>query len=926
MLFCVVHPDSLEALNYYDKAEDFGRNVKYDSSNFYYEKASEIFKKSNIWRDYIDCQKNIGINYRYLGNYSQAFNHLNDGLDALGFLNENQDSLKAELYNSIGSVYYEKGNYEKAYKYYRDMLEINEKLFGTENAVTAKGFHNVGLIYYRTSDYEKALEYLEKALSIWKSILNDDDPRIGNCYTNLANVYFLKGNYSKSIEYDEKALKIWKDKLGESHPYIAMSYNNLASIYTYYGKYEKALSYFYKAMDIRRDYAGEESPEVAFSYANIGNVFTKMGNFNNAKYFLNKGINIYKKIAPSNPELADAYIYAGKLKREKKDYNSAVAYYDSALSIVWTGYNPEHPDPESLIKMPSAKRLILALVKKGNALAEQGNITSDIIVLKKSLKVYKTATDVIDKLKNGLGREESKLMLTRRSYEVNKNAVDVSLKIYKITTNPEFIDSAFFFAERNKAEILSESIADAHVRKYTGLPDSLLSKENDLRADLTLYETRLEESEKENDSYSFNLNKNQLFNAQSKYDELLRFIEQNFPAYNILKFPEKINTSADIRQLLPPYASLIEYFTGDSSITIFALTNSSVNAVTVNCDSTFFNEVRKFRAALQKLNYINYLSSAYTLYFKLIEPVTKFIKNKKKLYIIPDDILAYLPFEALLTKSYTTPFNRDFSKLNYLIRDYEISYHYSSELLRETLLHKNDSKQTSFAGFAPVFSDDKKDLNKIASVIDTNLINYSSLRSIKIQGKKYSSLPETKTEVESIGDLFKSDNYPTEVFINKAATESELKSDNIYRYKFLHLATHGFINEEHPDLSGLVLYDSNDSTKDDGILYAGEVYNLNLNADLLVLSACESGLGKVVKGEGIYGLTRAFFYAGVDNIVVSLWQVTDKSTSVLMINFYKNILNGMDYSSALRKIKLDMIKGGLYSYPLEWSPFILIGH
>ena len=161
--------------------------------------------------------------------------------------------------------------------------------------------------------------------------------------------------------------------------------------------------------------------------------------------------------------------------------------------------------------------------------------------------------------------------------------------------------------------------------------------------------------------------------------------------------------------------------------------------------------------------------------------------------------------------------------------------------------------------------------------------------------------------------------------MNKAATEEELKSDKIAGHKFLHLATHGFINEEHPDLSGLIFYGTDDSSSNDGILYAGDIFNLTLNADLLVLSACEIGLGKTINGEGIYGLTRAFFYAGANNLIVSLWQVADKSTSVLMINFYKNILNGVDYSSALRQIKLDMIKGGLYSYPLEWSPFILIG-
>ncbi len=916
-------PDSL-ADQLYQKGDDFWRDVKYDSSNYFYEKASELFEKSEDWIKYIDCQKNMGINYRYLGDYTQSFTHLNNALGVIKNITQNQDSLRAEIYNSIGTVYYEKANYDKAYKYYSEMLQINEKIFGTENANTGKGYHNVGLIYYRTGDYEKALQYFEKAETIWIKTLGRNNTFLANCYTNMSNVYFLKEDYNKSIEYDLKALNIWEDKLGSNHPFVAMSYNNLASTYTYTGNYDKALEYNYKAMQIRRDFAGEESRDVAYSYANIGDVFTRMGNLNNGKYFLNKAISIYRKIDPFNPNLAEAYIFSGNLYRKKTEFTNAEAYYDSALSIVWPGHSPDSADVNTLQKMPSEDQLVTALIEKGNTFEEDAEHSGETIKLIKALNAYKITSDVIDKLKVGFGREESKLMLTKRSYEVNKKAIGVALNLYKKTDDKKYLESAFLFTERNKAGILAESIAESDARKFAGLPDSLLEEEKDLRADLSLYQTRLEEAEESQDSISTVNNRNLLFDFQRKYDDLLSYIEQNFPAYHKLKYPDEISSTEDIKKLLPDKAALLEYSIGDSSITIFALAGNSENVVSVKSDSTFFYEVRKFRNSLQKLDYISYLTSSVFLYNKLIMPVKGSITGKEKLYIIPDDIMAYLPFEALLANVSTETFNGDFTGLHYLINDYEISYHYSSELLRETLLHKNDNAKISFAGFAPVFSEDKNDLKKIASVMDSNLVNDNALRSIIVSGKKYSSLPETETEVKSIGKLFKEAGYPSDLFLNKSATESTLKSDDMYRYKFIHLATHGFINEEHPNLSGLIFYNSDDSL-DDGILYAGEIYNLNLNADLIVLSACESGLGKVVKGEGIFGLTRGFFYAGADNIVVSLWQVADKSTSILMINFYKNILDGMDYSSALRKAKLDLINTERYSYPLEWSPFILVG-
>ncbi len=880
--------DSTEAEKLYKKADDFWRDVQYDSSNFYYEKASSIYEKYKSWKNFIDCQKNIGINYRYLGNYAKAFTHLNNGLDAVSYLKENQDSLRAELYNSIGTIYYEKGNYDKAYKYYKDMLDINEKVFGEEHINTGKGYQNVGLIYYRTGDYEKALQYFEKALSIWDSTLTKDNPYFANSYTNISNVYFLKEDYKRSIQYEEKALKIWIDKLGEGHPYVAISYNNLANKYSYTGNYNQALECDYKAMQIRRDFAGEESRDVASSYAAIGNIFVKMGGLNNAAYFLKKAVSIYRKIDPSNPGLAEAYKYTGDLSVKKQDFPSAEAYYDSALYVVWPDYTPAVPDPDYLDKFPSGEQLLSALIGKGNACFQESGNSGDVPALQKALDAFNLASGLIEKLKADFSGEESRLMLTKQAYEVNKQGVLTALKLYSLKNDPGYIESAFRFSERNKAGIIAEAIAESDARKFAGLPDSIITEEKDLRIDLALYHTKQEEAEESNDLQAIGNNRRLLFETQRQFNQLQIYLEQYFPNYYRLKYPGEISSTREITQLLSPDEAVLEYFTGDSSITIFTLTKSSANAVTVNCDSGFFDLVRKFREALPKLNYINYLSSAWELYSRLIEPVESLLTDKKKLYIIPDYILSYLPYEALLSEEQPHRFDGDFSHLPYLIEKYEISYHYSALLLKESLLHRNNNSLMSYAGFAP-------------------------------------ALPGTEKEVRSIGELFKEHNYPSDLYLTNSSTESALRSEKMYKYKFIHLAAQGFINEEHPKLSSLVFYGGERDTINNGTLYTGDIFNLNLNADLLVLSDCESGLGTIVKGEGIYALTRGFRYAGTDNLVISLWQADGKSTSVLMILFYKNILDGMDYSSALRKAKLDLIKGGVFSYPLEWSPFVLIG-
>jgi len=162
--------------------------------------------------------------------------------------------------------------------------------------------------------------------------------------------------------------------------------------------------------------------------------------------------------------------------------------------------------------------------------------------------------------------------------------------------------------------------------------------------------------------------------------------------------------------------------------------------------------------------------------------------------------------------------------------------------------------------------------------------------------------------------------------LHQSANEQFIKSGGLEKYKVLHFATHGFVNSEKPELSGILLAQDSIGNQD-GILYSGEIYNLKLNADLVVLSACETGLGKINKGEGIIGLTRALLYAGSKNIIVSLWQVSDESTSDLMIDFYNNLLNtkNKSFSDPLRKAKLKMISEGKFAHPFYWSPFILVG-
>jgi CHAT domain-containing protein len=324
------------------------------------------------------------------------------------------------------------------------------------------------------------------------------------------------------------------------------------------------------------------------------------------------------------------------------------------------------------------------------------------------------------------------------------------------------------------------------------------------------------------------------------------------------------------------------------------------------------------------------------LYQQLFPDIATLDKKIENLIIIPDGALATIPFESLLTTDYTGNID-DYASYPFLIKKYNIFYSYSANLFFKTFSKEVSTtvemtKLNDWLAFAPVFDDDAgkglalttRELeNKLSGLkTDSLMINRSMFDRSYI-----TPLPATETETESILKLFDDKNLKASVLLHDRANEQFIKSGGLNDYRILHFATHGFVNSERPELSGLLL--APDTTnKEDGILYSGELFNLKLNADLVVLSACETGLGKIQKGEGIIGLTRALLYAGAKNIIVSLWQVADASTSELMVNFYKNTLenkNSLTYSGALRNAKLTMISQGKYSHPLYWSPFILIG-
>jgi CHAT domain-containing protein len=270
-----------------------------------------------------------------------------------------------------------------------------------------------------------------------------------------------------------------------------------------------------------------------------------------------------------------------------------------------------------------------------------------------------------------------------------------------------------------------------------------------------------------------------------------------------------------------------------------------------------------------------------------------------------------------------------YSELPYLTNDHAISYAYSATLLLQTLKREREEAPQDYLAFAPVFAGGLPSGTRSAEFFSESLALDSVRAATRIRGY----LPVSREEVKGILNRFENQygffeklfGRKSRAYFEQEASEKNIKSPATAGYRYLHFATHGFVNEKNPKLSGLIL-EQDERSNEDGILHLGEIYNLKLNADLVVLSACETGLGQVAKGEGIIGLTRGFLYAGASNLLVSLWQVSDATTADLMVDFYDKMLGGMSKSEALREAKLQMIRRHPeYAKPYYWAPFILVG-
>ncbi len=900
----------------------------------------------------------------------------------------NKKRHRANLYHDLGGVYYLRQEYTKAEKYYNKAFKIQQKIFGEKHEAVAITWGNLGLVHWKQYQYKKAARYCHTALKMLQELLGDKHPDVATIYSNLGLIYKDKNYYDKALEYFDEALKIRLDTQERNHIAIANSYNNKANIYFIQRNYNQAQKLYTKALDIRSALLGKHHIVVAGSYINMGNTYSISGYYDEALKYYFKAFNIQKQVFRKKATkqksigIAGCANNIGLIYYNKGLYDRALKYCSLALEVrlnifgekdaaVATSYNNiafTHAKKGEYEKsLQYYKRAIIANVPQFNSKSVYKNPklmykAYDEIELLKSLfakafalfnlevqsnetrkdheeyiNTLNYAYDRFDKLRKGYLTEAPIFDLGEKFQEIQGSAIRACQEAFLKTDNEEYLNLALKFAEKGKTIVLSAVIQESQARKYSGIPDYLLEKEQVLKKGRFFYEQKIREKQ---DSFNLVNCKSQLRKINLEWETFMGRLETEYPRYYELKYKSDVATVDNIRsRLLDDESAFVEYTVGENTIWVVAITKNAIHLKEIDWSEKSKKDVDNL---IQQIHTVpdnsngasrvkaltDYSSVAYRVYQLLIESILSEVDPQiKKLQIVPDGILHNLPFEALLTETYGAEdvawrqVNNRLAKLPYLGKHYVVNYNTSGTLalLLKTMGAKSKAKNKVLL-YGPFAEKPKLKKGKLTADLEKRKEKRSHLN--------HGSLSATWNEMRSIAEK-----YDGFFYLSQQATEHSFKMKSSSKnYSIIHITSHGEAASEDEYKSARIYFNGNKDEAEDNELNDHEIYNLDMNAELVVLSACETGQGKYQKGEGIMSLARAFNYAGCPALVVTLWEVEDSCSAKLMKHFYTTLATGKTKEVALQEARigyLDEVQGktsGLKAHPHYWAGYIGLGN
>lgn len=910
---------------------------QYEKAIHYFKKAGDFYKRVNDWEGYIWTLNNLGYKYGLLYKADSSYYYLNIALKLALEKMPERNYILANIYFSFGSYYcnnylpdksiesYNKalrlwdndsvyayycfnalGNfyltdlkdYKKAEEYYIKALKIQESKSSSAQGNLADCYYNIGIANQRIGDYTKADSYLRRALDLYLSA--KDYYNLERCFSAQGILQVDMGKYIEAIDNLSKALKLNIESYGNL---VVRGYHlmNIAYAYLIKGQSLEAVKYYKKAIPLLGNNEVTSVLGLTDSYIYLGQAYKNLHNQDSTLRYFNKCLDVSRNFfGTKHPRVSDVYKSIGQYYEEHKRYDSALYYYQLAIVANVPGFEDRKITSNPRFdQIGSSSSIYEVLARKADVLmhkyyldrSSKGNIFTAYLC-------YRLCDSLMIRHQQLLEYDNSKLRFTELCHNVYEKYLECLYDLYSVGKDARYISHALDVMEKNKAVLLQNALRQAEALNSVGIPDSIRKKIESLNKKIIYLDKSI--LEKNNISLKDTIQK-QLFDARRSQEKLKEYIEKTYPVYSYYKYQSNQTDLKYIQSALKQEQQLIEYFQGDSSIYAIAVNkeksifykfthNQELDSIistlryTISTSPDFDNIER---------NYQLFTKSSYYLYRVSIAPLlgknfSYQTSDNRQLIIIPDGVFSLIPFETLID---TLPKgkNSDFKVLQYLIKSFSVSYGYSANLLFNKIFSKRGktSKVLAFSASGQSYLSVPNHLVKLSGTA--------------------TELNEIKRSMDGV------------FYYDKEATEYNFKSQAPF-YNIIHLALHGSADVKNSD-NCKVFFTSGGKTNEDGILYDYELYALKLNASLAVLTACETGLGKYYKGEGIFSMARNFIYAGCPAVVMSYWKINDQITAKQIGDFYKFLKSDQSVNQALRNTKLEYLRqaDNLTAHPANWA-------
>ncbi len=924
------------------------------------EKVLDYLEETFICRVYLHEYRAMLL--RQKGNLDETLEEYKKAIHILQQLKTTSPSYLVKLMGEAGHIYSWKEDYSSAKIILRQALNLQFSSDNADPVETAIIYQYLGICYISLKNFEAAFDCLNKGLTLLLENLPENDSDILFAYAHFSSYHLSKAlsdnlpeDYQHIIHYSQLILET---KNPPTERFATDAYQNIGFAHIGLGNWEKAEANLLKSLELIRSHYGFEHPQLSDSHKFLGICYRKQEQWEAAKQNFQYALN---SLYP-NKNIVQNYAVLPPIK----GYINASILLEILLEKGRTCYDAAILQKENSIK-EQQQDLQISLETFDFACRILDNMRTGFDLTESKLLLTK-------KLEQG--------KLFEYGVKASLKAAELQLEVNGKNGNKW----AFDFCEKAKANILMQAMQDHFAKASSNLPQDLLQRENQLKISLTRLDkniqnlTSTQEQRDLNPPEILQLQQWQstFYDEYESYAQLKKQLEEEHSDYFQVQYnAETIGVTA-LQELLEENQVLLNYFVGENSLFLFVCTSNDFEVIQQPKPDDFEASIEQFLQAIKHHDQANYVKKAAHLYEILLQSAEDYFidwtgmeDELKHLIIGPDGVLSYVPFEALIRNATTSvafsvrnftsfeantttkaPSPTPYQNLDYLLKHTLVSYQYSASLYayqkQKQSLQSEMQGLGNFAGFAPVYSSNKAvgetiespargrlETSKAASK-NFNLAWATRSEAIR-NDESFVPLPYSKLEVENIAQLFETKGLEAQTFLYETATKEQFEA-NAKRFRFLLVAAHGVVNDEKTALSGLVFAQSqplstvedldnswNDKPITNSLLSMEETYHLDLSqTDLVVLSSCDSGIGRLVKGEGMMAVNRGFLYAGAKNVISTLFKVYDHPSSLLTQYLFEGILEGKSYTLALQSAKLRLIQQEGVTVK-SWSGFVLIG-